>query len=127
VLATTLQPLTYCKNQECREPITVKHVTQEREIEDAPQHIIIEFKCGYCTHEDKMVGTKKSWHDFLREEAEVDNADEKRERVMEIELGAINSAQDLINLWHSLRRAPLLEDRIGLCTCDECKRKLYGK
>ena len=126
--AMTLQPLTYCKNKACRNPITVKNVYEEREIEEAPQHIIIEYKCFNCTQEDQMVGTRESWELFLQEDMEDEAAYQKIIRVAEIEVNAINSAADLVTLWHSYKRPPILEDRIGVCNCAQCKRReTYGE
>jgi hypothetical protein len=122
---STLQPLTYCKNKACGKPITVKNVHEEREIEEAPHHIIIEYKCFNCTQEDQMVGTRESWEQFLSEDMEEEDSYQRALRDAEVELGGIESAQDLINLWHSYNRPPILEDRIGACKCLICEKRNY--
>ncbi len=122
----TLQPLTYCKNKACRNPITVKNVYEETEIEEAPHHIIIGYKCFNCTQEDQMVGTRESWEAFLEEDQEEEADYQKAIRVAEIEVNAITSADDLVNLWHSYRRPPILEDRIGACGCPVCTERNYN-
>ena len=121
----TLQPLTYCKNKACKNPITVKNVYEETEIEEAPHHIIIAYKCFNCTQEDQMVGTRESWEQFLEEDEEEEGTYQKALRAAEIEVAPINSAQDLINLWHSYRRPPIFEDSMGICGCDDCNERIY--
>ncbi len=120
-----LQPLTYCKNKACGKPITVKNVFEEVEIEEAPHHIIIAYKCFHCTQEDQMVGTRESWEAFLEDDEEEEGKYQKEIRAAEVEVNAIKSAQDLINLWHSYRRAPLFEDVMGSCQCDDCRKRIY--
>ncbi len=72
-----------------------------------------------------MVGTRESWEQFLEEDEEEEGLYQKELRAAEIEVGAIGSAQDLINLWHSYRRPPLMEDRMGICNCDDCNERIY--
>ena len=72
-----------------------------------------------------MVGTRESWEAFLEEDEEDESAYQKAIRVAEVEIGPIESAHDLITLWASLRRAPILEDRIGACGCDDCNERIY--
>ena len=120
-----LQPLTHCKNKACRKPITVKNVYDETEIEEAPHHIIIAYKCFNCTQEDQMVGTRESWEQFLEEDEEEEGKYQKELRVAEMEMAPINSAQDIINLWHSYSRPPIFEDSMGLCGCDDCNERIY--
>ncbi len=73
-----------------------------------------------------MVGTRESWEQFLEEDVEDEEEYQKALRVAEIEIAPIESADDLINLWHSYRRPPILEDRIGACGCAECNERNYN-
>jgi hypothetical protein len=121
----TLQPLTYCKNKACRNPITVKNVYEETEIEEAPHHIIIAYKCFNCTQEDQMVGTRESWEDFLEEDREEEDVYQTAIRAAEVEVNVIESAGDLITLWRSYRRPPIIEEVMGACGCPTCTARRY--
>lgn len=96
-------------------------------IPKAPQHIGLVYLCPQCGHKSKLVAEHEEWDDKQRLARE-DEANRKRNiRAEQIELDAVESVDDLIALWRSLKNPPILEDRIGVCTCPGCKEKFYGK
>lgn len=124
---SVVTPLTYCKTDVCREPITVSDVIKDVAVVESPQHIVVTFKCSKCERIDKMVGTNESWKAFKRdsalEEIAEDNKSQQVVKAAEIEVNAIDSVEDLKTLWRSYKNPPLIEDLIDVCGCDECIKR----
>ncbi|KKM71220.1 hypothetical protein LCGC14_1432730 [marine sediment metagenome] len=84
---------------------------------------------GRLKHYEKLLDTaiSETWEEFKKDDAqEVLASDAHAENVMkaaEIELGGIDSVEDLRTLWRSYRRAPLREAAMWSCYCDNCKKR----
>jgi len=123
----TVTPLAHCKAATCRHPINVNDVYKEKIVEESPSHLVVEYKCSGCGRKDRMVGTIESWEQFKRDQAEGERGEivssDQIIKAAQIEVDAIDGADDLITLWRSYRTAPLIEAVLGSCNCDDCKKR----
>ena len=113
-----------CK--QCKESIDVGDVFKTVELQQSPQHVALIYKCPSCEQTAKVVATHEQW-DEKQEEYEVRQAKRERDsRADQIELDAIQGPSDLVAYWASLKNPPLIEEHIGKCVCQECRKRLYG-
>lgn len=123
-----MKPLSKCS--ECERRIYPDDIVKTVAIIQSPQHIALVYKCPNCGNKSKVVASHEDWEerkeDFEHETNRRAAQHKAGFRVHQIELDAIDSADDLIALWASLPKPPLREAVMGACGCDDCKRKLYG-
>ncbi len=96
----------------------------------SPQHVALVYQCSHCGNKSKVVAEQADWEQRKKglddERTERTSKRSQNTRAHEIELDAIQGPDDLIALWSSLPRAPVREETMNSCGCDECKRRLYG-
>jgi hypothetical protein len=119
----TVTAFTHCKVFTCREPITVRDVVREKDVADAPQHVVVIFKCPKCGRTDRAVGSRENWSERLAEagveEAEIDGTLVEAR----LELGLFDNVAELEALWRSYPVPPMIEELKGSCQCDDCRRR----
>lgn len=115
-----------CSNEGCKALIEVHNVYKEVTVEKSPQFVALVYQCPVCEDKNKFVASHEDW---AKAQAKVrDTATERKNdfRAHQVELGAIDSVEDLQALWSSLKTPPLLEGTKDLCECRDCKEKWYG-
>ena len=121
MLVSSMTRLTRCKF--CQTDIHADAVTRVVAISGSPQHVALLYTCVKCGNKSKVVSEINEWESIKHENAYRASS----ARIYKIELDAIGSAQDLINLWASYKTPPIREEVMNTCGCKECKGRLYGK
>ena len=117
---SSMTPLSRCAY--CQTDIYANAVTKTVAITGSPQHVALLYTCLECGNKSKIVSERDEWKKVQHE----NSYRKSSSRVFKIELDAISSAQDLINLWASYRTPPIREEVMNKCGCKECKQRLYG-
>ena len=119
-----------CKYTDCAGEITVPDVSKVTAIPKAPHHLALVAQCGTCQRTSQYVVERTTWEDArekIKTAAEIEADYVGRAiKAAEIELDAIETVNDLINLWASYKTPPLLEGLEGRCHCAECEKRRYG-
>jgi len=96
----------------------------------SPQHVALVYKCSYCGNKSKVVAEQGDWEN---RKAALDDERTRRAtkpktnlRIHQIELDAIESADDLVALWASYPQPPIREAVMRKCGCEDCWKRLYG-
>ena len=121
MLVSLMTRLTRCAM--CQTDVHASAVTKVVAITGSPQHVALLYTCAKCGNKSKVVSEIDEWEQVKHENAHRKSSS----RVFKIELDAIGSAQDLINLWASYKTPPIREEVMNTCGCKECKERLYGK
>lgn len=105
----------------CQKDIYPSDVTKVVAITGSPQHVALLYMCANCGNKSKIVSERDEWTSIQNEVAYRKSSS----RIYQIELDAIGSAQDLIELWASYPRPPIREEVMNTCKCKECHERLY--
>ena len=62
---TTMTPLTFCQIPSCRKPIYLEHVISEKNVKNAPMHVVIVFECKHCHNRHRLVALQEVWEDYI--------------------------------------------------------------
>lgn len=116
--------LTQCRH--CNANVFTGDVFKQVAIPKSPQHVALSYRCGNCEEVSKFVATWEEWEDAQKSWTWKTFKRKKVADAAHIELDAIESADDLIALWQSLRHPPEREAVLGACQCPDCKKRLYG-
>jgi len=119
-----LTPLTTC--EQCNAHIWADDVFKTFVVPKAPSHLALVFRCANCGHADRIAAVEDEW-EAAKEEAEANKLSKSAVvKAAEIDLDSIESVDDLIAEWASLRQPPLRESVMGSCGCEDCEKRLYG-
>jgi hypothetical protein len=121
----TMTPLTFCKT--CHHPVVVDDVYKDKQIVDAPEHIVLFYKCSSCGRKDKIAATNEVWDGYQQKDFFIKRNISKEAIRFALDLDLFDTVAELQALWRSFKNPPILEDRIGKCNCDDCKRRLYAQ
>lgn len=118
--------LTTCMRDECNTEITPEHVIRELRIGGAPMHVALIYRCPVCKVKSRVVSETATWEASKDEFLSRVKIETRRDNIaVAVELSGIETADDLVALWKSLREPPLIEELIGKCGCPSCLRKIY--
>ena len=120
--------LANCKYTDCSGTIEVGHVIKVTAIPRAPAHLALIATCQECARNGQYVLERSIWDD-AQETAEATPHGTGEGAVMAaalIELNPVDTVDELISLWASLKHPPLIEEIKDACGCDSCRRRLYG-
>lgn len=121
--------LAKCKHTDCAGEIEVPDVRKATAIPKAPHHLALVAECATCLRLGQYVIERAVWdseraaHDERVKEPV--SVYDRATRAAEIEVNAIDTADELISYWSSLRMPPIIEGLVGACKCDDCNRKFY--
>ena len=116
---SSIQPLSRCVA--CKKEVYPSAVTKVIAITGSPQHVALLYECEHCGNASKVVSERSDWADRQNEVTQ----QKSRAKIYQIELDAISSAQDLMELWASYPQPPIREEVMNACGCITCKRRLY--
>ena len=119
-----MNPLTRCGK--CETAIFPSHVYKTVTIDNSPQHVAIIYACPKCGLKGKLVAEETEW-ESRRDRYHAAQAKAKTDfRAHEIELDAVESVDDLVALWASLKNPPLIEEVMCRCGCATCRKNTHG-
>ena len=116
---SSIQPLSKCAR--CQVAVFSSAVTKVVAITGSPQHVALLYTCANCGNKSKIVSEREKWTSIQDEVTHRTSS----ARIYKIELDAINSAQDLIELWASYPTPAIREKVMNTCNCKTCHRRLY--
>ena len=112
----------------CQGNVTPENVVKSVVIPAAPMHIALVYKCPRCGKRERVVAETEEWKRLAELSQAITKTNDKQLSIhIQVELGAISTAQDLMDLWAAQKEPPLLEDKMGACRCDQCNWRMYGK
>lgn len=112
--------------EECFNDIWADDVFKKVAIPKSPMHLALVFRCPRCRTVGRLLATHEEWETA---QAEAEDARVDRDilvRAASVDLDGELTVAVLEAFWAAEKRPPLLEDRIGSCNCEDCKRRLYG-
>lgn len=116
-----------CKYAKCGADVTPGHVIRAFAIPGAPMHTALIYECGGCGNQEKIVAETVEWEQMLEEYVRMsEHKHIVSDLEIQVELGGIESPDDLVALWGAQRTPPLIEELMGKCKCDDCVRRIGG-
>jgi hypothetical protein len=103
----------------------VRDVYKERDVRNAPSHVVLIYRCPDCESTDRVVKTKNAWdadsegYDASRDSMEV------KMKEFNLDMGLFDTVDDLVALWRSYRQPPLREGHERKCMCVDCQKKRF--
>lgn len=112
---------TFCKT--CKTPIHRRNIVREKDVRNAPTHLVILFKCPTCKNNDRLVAPRDEWLQYvgaaLTNEETIDLFVDAFAGDLEV---LVHTPQDLYNIWASYGTPPPIEV-MRKCECRMCEDK----
>jgi len=91
---------------------------------NVPSHLILVYRCSFCGWVDKIVSTIQEWENIESFDEALTVRKENIMRAAVWDLEHIDNVDELLDIWHSFKDPPFIEDVVGLCKCANCERRL---